>query len=188
MSESEMTSSFPDRLAELPKTPSASKLKQSKWSLQLQHNPFNNNMKINLCHLSNLLLYQLLLYLWDEPWSRSVFAALCTCTPTDLQSKEKKVKSIKMKWRQKNLMQLINILVKLYCRGGELESTPVLPNGEEDRSAWQSTGFSTSGGVLGTRSGLPDCMPENKSNKKQIIYTQWIQCLQLNAAWRGMLL
>lgn len=62
MSESETTSSFPDRLAELPKTPSASKLKQSKWS-QLQHYPFNNNMKINLCRLSNLLLYQLLLYL-----------------------------------------------------------------------------------------------------------------------------
>lgn len=41
-----------------------------------------------------------------------------------------------------------------------MEATPVLPNDELDRLAWLSSGFSTRGGVLGTRSGLPECTPE----------------------------
>lgn len=46
-----------------------------------------------------------------------------------------------------------------YCKGGDVETSPVLPNDEVDRFASQSAGFSTGGGVLGTKSGLPDCTP-----------------------------
>lgn len=52
----------------------------------------------------------------------------------------------------------------LYRRAGEVEATPVLPSDEVDRLASQSVGLSTSGGVLGTRSGLPECTPENKES------------------------
>lgn len=54
--------------------------------------------------------------------------------------------------------------MKLYRRGGEVGATPVLPRDEVDRLASQSAEFSTSGGVLGTRSGLPDCTPESKES------------------------
>lgn len=43
-----------------------------------------------------------------------------------------------------------------------MEATPVLPRDELDRLAWLSSGLSTRGGVLGTRSGLAECMPEEK--------------------------
>lgn len=54
--------------------------------------------------------------------------------------------------------------MKLYRKGGEAEGTPVLPSDEVDRLASQSARLSTSGGVLGTRSGLPDCPPESKES------------------------
>lgn len=50
-----------------------------------------------------------------------------------------------------------------YRRAGEVEATPVLPSDEVDRLASLSAGLSTSGGVLGTRSGFPDCMPRNRT-------------------------
>lgn len=53
---------------------------------------------------------------------------------------------------------------RFYRRGGEVETTPVLPCDEVDRLASQSAGLSTSGGVRGTRSGLPDCTPEEKKD------------------------
>lgn len=40
----------------------------------------------------------------------------------------------------------------------------MLPRDEVDRLASQSAEFSTSGGVLGTRSGLPNCTPERNSS------------------------
>lgn len=58
--------------------------------------------------------------------------------------------------------------VELYCRGGELGSTAASPSDEEDKSA----GFSAGGGVLGTRSGLSDCTPENKDKKQKRYYSQ----------------
>lgn len=44
-----------------------------------------------------------------------------------------------------------------------MEAMPVLPNDDVDRLASQSAGLSANGGVLGTRSGLPDCTPENSN-------------------------
>lgn len=41
-------------------------------------------------------------------------------------------------------------------------ASPVLPNDEVERLASPSAVFSVSGGVLGTRSGLPDCTPINR--------------------------
>lgn len=58
--------------------------------------------------------------------------------------------------------------VELYCKGGELRSTAASPSDEEDKSA----GFSAGGGVLGTRSGLSDCTPENKDKKQKHYCTQ----------------
>lgn len=64
------------------------------------------------------------------------------------------------RWKIKSL----TLAAKLYLSGGEMEATPVLPKDELDRLAWLSSGLSPRGGVLGTRSGLPDCTPEeNKS-------------------------
>lgn len=45
-----------------------------------------------------------------------------------------------------------------------MEGIPVLPSDEVDRLASQSAEFSTCGGVLGTRSGLPNCTPDSKSS------------------------
>lgn len=65
-----------------------------------------------------------------------------------------------VRWKLKSLTWA----VKLYLSGGEKEATPVLPNDELDRLAWLSSGLSPRGGVLGTRSGLAECTPEeNKS-------------------------
>lgn len=47
----------------------------------------------------------------------------------------------------------------------------MLPSDEEDRLATQSAGLSTGGGVLGTRSGLPDVTPENNQNQKSLVST-----------------
>lgn len=43
-----------------------------------------------------------------------------------------------------------------------MEATPLLPNDGVEKSA----GLSSSGGVLGTRSGLPCCTPKNKEDGK----------------------
>lgn len=43
-----------------------------------------------------------------------------------------------------------------------MEAIPVLPSDEVDRLASQSAALSISGGVLGTRSGLPICTPEGR--------------------------
>lgn len=58
------------------------------------------------------------------------------------------------------------IWLKSYRRGGQVEVTPVLPCDEVDKLAWLSAGFSTSGGVLGRRSGLPDCTTVDKESRK----------------------
>lgn len=43
-----------------------------------------------------------------------------------------------------------------------MEAAPVLPSDEMERLASPSAGLSGSGGVFGTRSGLPDSVPVNK--------------------------
>lgn len=55
-------------------------------------------------------------------------------------------------------------MVSFYRRGGDAEATPVLPNDELDRLARPSAGLSIGGGVRGTRSGLPNCMPEENES------------------------
>lgn len=66
--------------------------------------------------------------------------------------------------------------MKLYRRGGEVGATPVLPSDEVDRLASQSAEFSRSGGVLGTRSGLPDGTPGNKESIKNYIFMHFNTC------------
>ena len=46
--------------------------------------------------------------------------------------------------------------------GGEDEVSPVLPSDDMDRLAWPSPAPTASGGVLGTRSGLPACTPAHR--------------------------
>lgn len=84
MSERETTSSFPDKLPGLSAAPSACQLK---WN----GNVFNetkegsNLVCIIIWRGFRFMSYHCLLYLGGAPWSRSVFADLCTSTPTDLQ-------------------------------------------------------------------------------------------------------
>jgi hypothetical protein len=54
-----------------------------------------------------------------------------------------------------------------YCSGGEEEVSPVLPNEDVEKLASASPDPPARGGVLGTRSGLPDCMPEQKEGVKR---------------------
>lgn len=89
-----------------------------------------------------------------------MFADLCTSTPTELQRKVR-VRPEEMKKTQREHEKEDE---RFYRRGGEVETTPVLPCDEVDRLASQSAGLSTSGGVRGTRSGLPDCTPEEKKD------------------------
>lgn len=76
MSESEITSSFPDMLAELSKGSSAFRLQGITMNIK------KKKMQENKIKKAKILTA--LLYLWDEPRSSSVFADLCTSTPTDL--------------------------------------------------------------------------------------------------------
>lgn len=55
----------------------------------------------------------------------------------------------------------------LHLRAGEVQATPVLPSDEVDKLASQSAGLSINSGVLGTRSGLPECMPDNKVKQQR---------------------
>lgn len=58
--------------------------------------------------------------------------------------------------------KIVDRWAELYCKGGELGSTAASPCDEDDKSA----GLSAGGGVLGTRSGLSGCTPENKEEIK----------------------
>lgn len=74
---------------------------------------------------------------------------------------------------EKERLSLI-VMVMPYLNGGEEEASPVLPSDEVERLASKSAPLpSTSGGVLGTRSGLPDCMPEKKQHNMEPNYCKF---------------
>lgn len=144
MSESETTSSFPDMLDELSKSPSAFKLhiKQQHLKTGEKKKRKNSNCKI----LTALPVWWTLVKLCVG-W----FVHFHPNRPVEKPGET--VSNRRARWK--------SLTVDLcYLSGGEMEATPVLPNDELDRLAWLSSGFSTRGGVLGTRSGLPECTPE----------------------------
>lgn len=151
MSERETTSSLPERVPELFAASSASKLPKRKKTQYVLKKKLSH-MKKRECVLSS-----------SVPVISSLIL-LCVCcvvhfhtnrTATKSQSSEYK---LWVRRRDKNNRRGL----WTYRSGGEMEATPVLPNDGVEKSA----GLSSSGGVLGTRSGLPCCTPKNKEDGK----------------------
>lgn len=147
MSESEITSSFPDMLAELSKGSSAFKL-QGITVMKKKKDSGKPNKKGENSHSSTCEM------------NPGQVPCLLICAPPPLQTCGEG--RSRVRWK----MKPVTWAVTLYLSGGETEATPVLPNDELDRLAWLSSGLSTRGGVLGTRSGLAECTPEEKQSVK----------------------
>lgn len=118
------------------------------------------------------LILQLVTSLIPSVPVRRTLVEVCVCWfvhlhpygPTAIPSKENE----SLNGETKEWSRSVHIFVKLYRRGGEVEATPVLPSDEVDRLATQSAGLSAGGGVLGTRSGLPEATPEKPSGSEII--------------------
>lgn len=89
MSERETTSSLPERVPELFAASSASKLPKRKKTQYV--------LKKNCLIWKRESVSSRPLYLWSAAWSCSVFAALCTSTPTELQRRVR-AQNINSEW------------------------------------------------------------------------------------------